>query len=565
MLSGLYIQDIVLIDSLSLEIGGGLTALTGETGAGKSIMLDALGLATGGRADKGLVRKGAKQGVVTAIFEPPADSAIWHRLGENGLSCDPGEPVILRRVQESDGRSRGFINDHPVSVSLLRTAGEDLIEVHGQHQGQGFLQTAAHRGLLDDFGAHGAVLAATGSAHEALKQAEDALAARRQEMEEALQEADYLRHMADELSALAPQEGEEAVLAEKRLALMAAEKVAAELSDAAEILADESLEQRMSGVIGRLERAAGGLPEDMSARLSALSVRVDTALAELQEAKGDLGRLAGEFLFDEQELNETEERLFSLRAAARKFNRQVDQLPGLLVRTEEALGQVEEGEAGLSKLEEQLEKAVAAYDLAAERLSAARQKAARALEKAMAKELAPLKLDKAQFFVRVAPVEGKRSVHGRDQVEFLVATNPGADPGPLKQIASGGELSRFVLALKAALMAQENRTVIIFDEVDSGIGGAVAAAVGERLARLAANAQVLVVTHSPQVAARGDSHFRVEKTGSRKVTTRIERLDEAARVEEIARMLSGAEITAEARAAAEKLLARAPARKRPAA
>ncbi len=557
MLRELYIQDIVLIDRLSINIGDGLTALTGETGAGKSILLDALGLATGGRAEKALVRQGAKSGTITATFDATPKHEVWSLLEENGLSAhDEGATdIILRRVQEADGRSRAFVNDQPVGITLLRTIGESLIEVHGQHQGQGFLQNAAHRELLDDFGGHEKLVQTSAKAWTAWRDVENELETRIHDREVAVREVDYLRHVVAELGTLAPEPAEEATLAARRTMLMAAEKIAAEIADAASILDDESMESKLSSVLGRIEKTQSQIGKEEGAELAAVIARVDTALTELHEARSAVSKAAELFRYDEDELNRTEERLFALRAAARKYNTLPDQLHSFLDKAVSSLEILEGSEADFASLAKRVTLAKTQFFKQATRLSAARRKAAGLLDKAVAKELGPLKLGKATFTASVEADAAKANAYGIDRIEFLISTNPGAPLGPLKQIASGGELSRFVLALKAALVAKENRTVIIFDEVDAGIGGAVADAVGERLAKLAAGAQVMVVTHSPQVAARAQIHFLVSKTGRKKVITSIMPLSPDERTEEIARMLSGAKVTSEARAAAAKLLA----------
>jgi DNA repair protein RecN (Recombination protein N) len=554
MLTELYIQDIVLIDRLCLSLGSGLTALTGETGAGKSIMLDSLGLATGGRANPSLVRHGAKQGIVAATFEPPETHEVWDLLAQNGLADEDAHEIILRRVQGTDGRAKAYVNDHPVSVAMQKSIAQSLIEVHGQHQGHGFLQTSAHMALLDDFGGLQKQLDRVTGAWTDWQQAKAELSTREAEREQAAREADYLRHVVDELGKLAPQADEETSLAVRRTTLMAAEKITADLSDALSILSDDTTENRLSSALGRMEKAVARLEAEEQAKLQAVTDRIDAALNELQEARSAANMAVRDFEFDPIELNEVEERLFALRAAARKYNTQPDRLNEYLLRAKASLELAEEDEASVSALQEKVADAEKAYAVAAAKLSAARQRAAKKLDKAVAAELAPLKLGKAHFSVSVEMDASFAGANGSDKVQFMIATNPGAPLGPLKQIASGGELSRFVLALKAALMARENRTVIIFDEVDAGIGGAVADAVGERLAKLASAAQVMVVTHSPQVAARASVHYQVSKSGNKSVTSTVVELDEEARVEEIARMLSGAEVTKEARAAAAKLL-----------
>lgn len=556
MLVALHIRNFILIEELSIEVGEGLTALTGETGAGKSILLDALGLALGGRVDRGFVRAGAEEGAVAASFAPGADHPVWRLIDENGLASD-GDDIILRRTQSKDGRGRAFINDQPVSVGMLRTIGESLVEIHGQHDGRGFLSASTHRDLLDEFGRLGPERARVRLAFEAWRAAAEMLEARKAGRARALAEADYLRHVTAELGALAPKAGEEAELAERRIALQAAEKSTEDLAAAAELLSDDGLEGRLEGAVRRLARASAAFPP-MDNPVSLAIDRLEAAISAALEARAAVEAAAERLGADPGLLEKTEERLFALRAAARKHAVAVDDLPGLLDRTASALADLDQGEAGFEALEKAAADAARVYAEGARALSAARAKAAIALDKSVASELAPLKLGKALFRTDIRTDEARAGADGIDAVEFLVRTNAGAPGGPLKTIASGGELSRFVLAMKAALAAKENRTVVIFDEVDQGVGGAVADAVGERLARLARDAQVLVVTHSPQVAARAKRHWRVEKRERRGATvTNVAPLSADERVEEIARMLSGATITEEARAAARRLLGEA--------
>ncbi len=566
MLTALHIQDFVLIDQARLTLAPGLTALTGETGAGKSILLDALGLAVGARAERGAVRQGADQGGVTAVFEARGDHPVWAVLEAQGLAAEDDQ-IILRRVQNADGRSRGFVNDQPVSIGALREVGEALLEIHGQHDGRGFLSASAHRGMLDEFGglrkAAGAVAALWRNWRE--KQAE--LDERRREREAAVREVEYLRHVLAALDKLDPQPDEEKALADRRAELMAAEKIAEDLIAAAAALDEGGVEAKLSVSMRNIERAASRVSSGHGA-LADAGERLESAAAETAEARAAIDRAIEAFGFDAGELEQTEERLFALRGEARKHGVAPDELCAFREKIRATLDDLELGEAAFADLEKAEADAEAAFAKAAEKLSKDRKTAALKLDAAVAKELAPLKLGKARFMTEIHVAKDKPTSDGYDAVEFMVATNPGAPAGPLKTIASGGELSRFVLAMKAALAAKENRTVIIFDEVDAGVGGAVADAVGERLARLASDAQVLVVTHSPQVAARADSHWRIEKKQKKTATTTsVTMLDADARIEEIARMLSGAEITDEARAAARRLLngggeAKRPARKK---
>ncbi len=560
MLTALHIQDFVLIDQARLALAPGLTALTGETGAGKSILLDALGMAIGGRAERGVVRRGAAQCVIAASFEPRADHPVWTFLEENGLAGDDDQ-IILRRVVASDGRSRGFVNDQPVSIGALKAAGELLLEVHGQHDSRGFLAAPAHRGMLDAFGGLEKKAARLAGLWRAWREREAALEERRRRSEAAAREADYLRHVVKTLEDLDPRPDEEVDLAERRAALMAAEKIAEDLSAARNALDEGGVETKLSVALRGAERAAGRLAAP-SPTLTAAAEHLESALNEAAEARDMMARAEREFGVDAEALDRAEERLFALRGEARKHGVQPDQLSVFLAQSKTALDDLELGEKAYEDLERAVAAANADYDKAAETLSRDRVRAAEKLDTAVARELAPLKLGKAQFATAVKTDRENPTSEGFDRVEFMIATNPGALAGPLKTIASGGELSRFVLAMKAALAAKENRTVIIFDEVDAGIGGAVADAVGERLARLAQDAQVLVVTHSPQVAARADHHWRIEKTQRKsKTTTTLAHLTREDRIEELARMLSGAEITDEARAAARRLLG-APQRKK---
>ncbi|NNU16775.1 DNA repair protein RecN [Parvularcula sp. ZS-1/3] len=552
MLIELTIQDIVLIDRLTLRLGGGLSALTGETGAGKSILLDSLGLAVGGKADKGLVRAGQDRGVVTAVFEAGEGHAVWGLLDEAGIPTED-DLIILRRQQNADGKSRAFINDQTVPVSVLRRIGQSLIEVHGQHESHGFMDEALHRDLLDDFSGVAKEREAVRRAWGDLRAIRSDIEEREAQQEAALREADYLRHVSEELERLSPQAGEEAELAERRAVLMAAEKVSEELSAAIGALGDDGLEARLSSAAGRIERAAERLGEEAAAPLLKAAQRLDGAMAEFADARGAVLDAADAFVMDEAALEETEERLFALRAAGRKYGRQPDGLHAYAEEVSQQLDLLDEGEASFSELRAREKLAAESYGKSAASLSAKRQKAAAKFSKAVMAELKPLKLDKAQFRVAVTP-DAPAGAGGTDHVLFEVSTNPGAPFGPLKQIASGGELSRFVLALKTVLTAKDGRSVIVFDEVDSGVGGAVADAIGERLAKIASDAQTLVVTHSPQVAARALIHFKVEKSGKTRVKTDVRRLSDEERREEIARMLSGATVTDEARAAATKLL-----------
>lgn len=565
MLTALSIRDIVLVDALDLEVGGGLTVLTGETGAGKSIILDALGLALGGRGDAGLVRAGARQGTTTAVFEAPDDPALTDLLAERGVDVAPGEDLILRRVVAADGRGRAFVNDQPTGVGVLREIGALLVEVHGQHETVGLLDWKTHRGLLDAYGGLEPQLKGVARAAERLKAAEGRLAELKAQAADARARAEEIALNLAELDALDPREDEETELAGERAVLGAAEKALADLADARQSLGGDKLSQRLASALRAVEHArqraaqAGAGPDHpVIVRLGAAAEAVDRALVEATEAVAAVDAAADAFDFEPGRLDKAEERLFALRAAARRLNATVDALPGLRVRLREQLRLIEDGEDALSAAARDAAAATEAYDAAAALLSSAREAAAERLTEAVMAELAPLKLERARFRVALEPVaDGRRGPHGAERARFQVATNAGQDFGPLDAVASGGELARFALAMKAALAGREGQRqpVMIFDEVDQGVGGAVAEAVGGRLQRLSRGAQVLVVTHSPQVAARGHAHWKVRKADRDGLTrTTVDVLDEAARREEIARMLSGAEITDEARAAARVLI-----------
>ncbi|MFN3961155.1 MAG: DNA repair protein RecN [Parvularculaceae bacterium] len=561
MLTALHIENFLLIERLSLTLGEGLTALTGETGAGKSILLEALGLAAGGRQGRGGVRRGAERGVVAAAIEPGAAHPVWGLLKEHELDASDDQ-VILKRVQAVDGKSRAFINDQPVSVALLKAVGETLIEIHGQHDGVSFLSAAAHRGLLDEYAGAAPLAADVARLWGARRAAQEALEERRRAKDAAEREADYLRHVVKELSDLDPQADEEESLAAARAQMMAAQKIAEDLAAAAGLVSEDGLEGKLAAALRRLTRASAAFPGEANPLAPAID-RLDRALSEVMEARSAVEDAVERLGLDERALDRAEERLFALRAAARKHGVAPAALPAFLGKARAALALIDQGAVEFAALEKAVETAHTDYIAAARSLSAARRKAAQRLDAAVSAELAPLKLGHAKFSTAILTDEAAAGPAGIDAVEFMVSTNPGAPPGPLKTIASGGELSRFVLAMKAALAAKENRTVIIFDEVDAGVGGAVADAVGERLARLAQDAQVMVVTHSPQVAARASSHWRVDKRLAKdETTTEVAALSPEERVEEIARMLSGAEVTDEARAAARRLLGLPPAKTR---
>ncbi|CAN7299959.1 DNA repair protein RecN [Phenylobacterium sp. LjRoot225] len=563
MLIGLWIRDVVLIEALDLSIGPGLTALTGETGAGKSIILDALGLATGARAGAGLVRRGAAQAAASAVFAPATEHPVWDLLEEKGLTYARDEDLVLRRTLSADGRSRAFVNDQATGVGVLKEVGDLLLEVHGQHETVGLLDSRTHRPLLDAFGglqpAAGRVAARFAEWREARTRVEElnALAAR------ANAETEELSLRLAELDRLDPREGEETALAEERAVLGAAEKSLSDIASARE--AFDGLSTRLASAARTLERAreravAAGAAADAPAvkRLAEASAAVDRVLIEAQEAESVVDLAADAFEFEPDRLEKAEERLFDLRGLARKLGCSVEELPLLRTRFAERLLAAETAEATLKAAEAAVAVARKAYMVEAEALTAARREAGARLAAAVMAELAPLKLEKARFQVAVEPLgEDRAGANGLDRVAFEVSTNPGAPFGDLGAIASGGELARFALALKAALASRSGgpQPLMIFDEVDQGVGGAVADAVGLRLRRLASSAQVLVVTHSPQVAARADAHWRIAKAGEgERLRTAVEVLPPYDREEEIARMLAGAQITDAARAAARALI-----------
>jgi len=548
MLTGLSIRDVVLIEALDLDFARGLGVLTGETGAGKSILLDALGLALGARAESALVRQGQGQAVVSASFEP--NGAASALLAENGLDAEPGEPLVVRRVVKADGGSRAFVNDQPVSAALLRELGGMLVEIHGQHDDRGLLNPKGHRALLDAFAR--AETAAVAHAHGEWRAAEAEVARARADIETAAADREWLDHAIAEISAFAPEDGEEATLADERAAM----QKGARLSD--DLGAIEAAFDGSDGGLAQLRQAARRLDRIAAEHplLGEAMGALDRAVIEASEAEEHL-RQAGEALrHDPERLDAIEVRLFDLRALARKHRVQPDELGALLRELEGRLARISAGTEGLAALEADAAAKGRAYLAAADALSAARRAAAQRLDAAVAAELAPLKLDAARFRTTVETLpEAAWGPEGKDRVEFEVSTNPGAPFAPLVKIASGGELSRFILALKVALAEEGGAATMIFDEIDRGVGGAVASAIGERLARLAEAAQVLVVTHSPQVAARGNAHMLIAKSHDGIVTrTGVTALDAAERREEIARMLSGASITDEARAQAVRLL-----------
>jgi DNA repair protein RecN (Recombination protein N) len=560
MLTALSIRDVVLIERLDLAFDHGLTVLTGETGAGKSILLDSLGLALGARAESGLVRASAEQASVTACFSSPNHPSIPSMLDEHGLTADA--EIVLRRVVTKDGRSRAFINDHPVGVGLLRRVGALLVEVQGQHEQMSLADPASHAGLLDAFGVPAALRIGVSETWHAWRNALRRLEQAREAIAAAERDEEWLRHAVDELATLAPRIGEEETLARERQRLQQSERRAEAIAAALAELTPR--DRRNVGPAASLRSAsralqrlapsgqpeAGGNPAD--AALAALE-RAEEALAEAETV---LSRLIADADVDPRLLEQSEERLFALRAIARKHAVAVPDLPELLDTLAARLTALETGASEIAALEQATRDTKDRYVSAAAALSAAREAAGGKLQKAVGKELPPLRLDKARFVVEVGALpEAGWGPGGMDQVRFLIATNPGQEPGALARVASGGELSRLMLAMKVVLSAGSAVPTLVFDEVDSGIGGATAAAVGERLVRVAEGVQVLVVTHSPQVAARGAAHLRVAKAATRdRTATTVDHLGPDARREEIARMLAGEIISDAARAAADDLL-----------
>jgi DNA repair protein RecN (Recombination protein N) len=557
MLAALSIRDIVLIDRLDLEFRQGLCVLTGETGAGKSILLDAFALALGARGDASLVRRGASQGQVTASFEPTAGHPITQLLAENGLEAEG--TVILRRVQSADGRTRAFINDVAVGVQLLREAGRMLVEIHGQHDDRALIDPSGHRDLLDAFAGLTANVVEVARAYEAWTAAEAERDHHAGEIAAIRTNADYVSHVLDELVHLGPQPGEEDALAAQRQLMMQGEKIAGELNEALDALQGEGTGgARLAAALRRIERQAGPAEQVLAPVAEAL----ERVLAETNTARATIQQALAATAFEPEQLERAEERLFALRAAARKHKVSVDDLPELLTRLEAELATLDQSESRLEALAAAAKAAREAYAAAATALSEARKEAAARLDAEIVAELAPLKLEKARLLTKVETgTIDEGGPYGIDRVAFFVRTNPGTEPGPLMKVASGGELARVILALKVVLAARGSAPTLVFDEVDSGVGGATAAAVGERLARLGAGVQVLAVTHAPQVAALANEHMLIMKEAvagpdGETTATRILVLDGERRREEIARMLAGQTITDEARAAAERLMSK---------
>ncbi|UWQ20744.1 DNA repair protein RecN [Jannaschia sp. W003] len=545
MLRSLDIRDMLIIDRLSLELGPGLNVLTGETGAGKSILLDSLGFVLGWRGRAALVRAGAAQGEVTAGFDLPEGHAARAVLAEAGIEAEDGE-LLLRRVNTAEGRKTAWVNGTRVTGEVLRQLSDTLLELHGQHDDRGLLDAAGHRALLDAFA--GVDLASVRAAWAELSAARKALRAAQAQVEATRSEEEFLRHAVDELDALAPEPGEEGTLDARRRLMQGAEKIRGDVARALEAIGGNGAEGRMVDALRWME-GAGEAADSLAPAIAAL----ERALNELGEAQAGVESTLDALDFDPSELERTEERLFAMRGLARKHGVAPDDLAALVEDLRGKLDLLDSSGPGMRKLSEAVAAAEARYDAAASALTEARREAAGRLDAAMAGELGPLKMERAVFVTRVAP--GTPGPEGRDEVAFEVATNPGAPAGKLDKIASGGELSRFLLALKVCLTGGDRSMTLIFDEIDRGVGGATADAVGRRLKALAEGGQVLVVTHSPQVAALGARHWRVEKRVEGEVTlSRVVPVDRADRVDELARMLAGDTVTDAARAAARALL-----------
>ena len=557
MLSGLSVRNVVLIESLDLDFSRGLTALTGETGAGKSILLDALGMAAGARSDRGLVRAGTEKATTTASFALEATHPVWIFLDDHDLDGDASEDLRLKRVISSDGRSKAYVNDQPVGVKTLSQIGTLLLEVHGQHDGRGLLDPTNHLPMLDDFGQYEAELLAVQSAYQHRKETQRELDAALDRKQKAGDDQEFLEAAIAELDRLDPRSGEDEKLAEERRFLQGAEGALTELTAAQDALGEGGeFEGRLSQALNGIERvrAKFGDGEGQAAQaLMASSESLERALLEVQEARNAVTHAAETFDVEPGKLEKVEERLFALRAAARKYGVGIDDLVKKRAEFAQTLDVIESVDADISRLEKERDTAKARYDTACAVLTVARKKAAQQLDAAVAAELPPLKMDRARFVTNV--VDAPESALGMDQVRFTVSTNPGTPLGPLDKIASGGEMARFALAIKVALAAK-TQSVMVFDEVDQGVGGAVATAVGRRLGRLSKTSQVFVVTHSPQVAASADHQFRIEKTSTGDTTnTHVHLISEMEREEEIARMLAGDSVTDAARAAARQLMA----------
>lgn len=548
MLKGLDIRDILIIDHLELSLRAGLNVLTGETGAGKSILLDSLGFVLGWRGPSDLVRQGAEQGEVSAWFDLPDDHPVLDLLEQHGLPVS--QELILRRVNGRDGRKTAWINDRRVSGELLRKLSEHLVELHGQHDDRGLLNAKGHRNLLDDYGQYGALKAAVAKAWSEKERARKAVELENEAVTELRREEEFLRHAVAELSALDPKPGEADALDAKRRLMQASTRVRADVSKAHHALGREGAEALLDDAQRWLQEAAAQLNDELDAPLDSLA----RVMNELQDTLNEVEACLDAIGFNPHELETLEERLFAMRGLARKHDVHVDALAELASDLDGRLLRLDAGADNLKSLRAAQAEAENVYGARAAELQLARRAAAEKLDQAMALELAPLKMERAMFETRMTAAAA--GPEGIDQVDFCVATNPGAPAGPLGKIASGGELSRFLLALKVCLNADNSHATLIFDEIDRGVGGATADAVGRRLVELAQSGQVLVVTHSAQVAALGDAQFQVSKhqTDSHTVS-RIKQLDREERVDEIARMISGTQVTDAARVAAQTLLA----------
>jgi len=554
MLIQLSIRDIVLIEKLDLAFEAGLSVLTGETGAGKSILLDSLSLALGGRGDGGLVRHGEDKGQVTAVFDVPMNHSARKLLRDNGID-DEGD-LIFRRIQSADGRTRASINDQPVSVQMMRQAGQVLVEIHGQHDDRALIDTGAHRTLVDAFAGLNDEVLAVSHLYKSWRDADRSLKTHRAKVEAAAREADYIRASVEELEALSPRDGEEEELAEQRSKMQKSERIAGDISEASEFLnGNGSPVPLIASMVRRLERKSHEAPGLLEETVELL----DQALNHLSNAQMEVETALRRTEFDPRELERVEERLFALRAAGRKYSVAVVDLPALAEKMVADLADLDAGEERLGELEKLAAAAKEEFDRAALVLSDKRKAGAETLAEAVMQELPALKLERARFMVEVTANPEAAAAEGIDTVEFHVQTNPGTRPGPIMKVASGGELSRFLLALKVALADRGSAPTLVFDEIDTGVGGAVADAIGQRLKRLSGTVQVLSVTHAPQVAARAATHLLISKgpagDGSDKIATRVATMAPENRTEEIARMLAGASVTDEARAAARSLLA----------
>ncbi|MDF1670425.1 MAG: DNA repair protein RecN [Roseovarius sp.] len=548
MLRGLTIRDMLIIDQLELEVQPGLNALTGETGAGKSILLDSLGFVLGWRGRAELVRSGAEQGEVTAWFDLPPGHRARAVLAEAGLPQD--DELILRRINSRDGRKTAWVNDRRCSGEVLRQLSETLVELHGQHDDRGLLNPRGHRSLLDVFGGHEAKINATRTAWRSRAAARKALDAAEAALAQMRADEEFLRHAVGEFDALDPQPGEDEALDSRRRLMQGAERMREDVAKAQAALGHDGAE----GAAGDAMRWLESVAQSAEGHLDPPIAAIGRALVELDEATSGVAQALDVLAFNASELEEVEERLFAIRALARKHETLPDDLAKFCEGLRAKLTALDQGEGNIAELQADLALAEAEYTRAAEALGKARRKSALALDKAMMRELAPLKMERAVFETVFGTAEP--GPEGMDEVTFCVATNPGASSGPLNRIASGGELSRFLLALKVCLTGTDAGVTLIFDEIDRGVGGATADAVGRRLAQLADKGQVLVVTHSPQVAARAGHHWRVEKRVEKGQTlSSLSVLSNQARVDEIARMLSGDTITDAARAAAETLIA----------